>query len=203
MTSVAPTHGEWSHPVPASAAWRHTGSREGVEATFFEVAAETATVRGATVAIEGGEPWTVGYAITVDSSWRARRASVWSIAAAGERRIELEGDGDGAWRIDGERRPDLQGCLDVDLESSACTNTFPLHRLQLPARGRAEAPATYVRVPDLAVERLEQTYTRLQAPTDAELLYDYRAPRFDFECRLRVDASLLVLDYPGIATRFH
>jgi hypothetical protein len=189
-----------THALPTSAAWRHSESREGVEAVFFRLSAGT-TARGVTVAVEAGEPWTVGYAITADSAWRTRRASVWSIAAAGERRIELEGDGDGAWQIDGEPRPDLQGCLDVDLESSACTNTFPLHRLQLPVRGRAEAPAAYVRVPGLVVERLEQTYTRLQAPTDTEQRYDYRAPHFDFACRLRVDASLLVLDYPGIATR--
>lgn len=31
--------------------------------------------------------------------------------------------------------------------------------------------------------------------------YDYRAPMFDFECRLIYDQYGLVLDYPGIAIR--
>lgn len=59
-----------------------------------------------------------------------------------------------------------------------------------------EAPAAYVRVADLAVERLEQRYTRRSST-----LYDYEAPVFDFACGLRYDRAGLVIDYPGIATR--
>jgi hypothetical protein len=52
----------------------------------------------------------------------------------------------------------------------------------------------------LAVERLEQTYTRVDDEDGVEQ-YDYEAPAFDFGCRLAYDHSGLVLQYPGIARR--
>lgn len=102
--------------------------------------------------------------------------------------------------IDRSRRSDLQGCLDVDLESSACTNTIPVHRMRLRVDEAAKAPAAYVRAPDLTVERLGQRYARVNAEEPLHH-YDYSAPVFNFECRLIYDKSALVLEYPGIATR--
>ena len=110
--------------------------------------------------------------------------------------ITLQHDGDGHWQVDGTPRPELDGCLDVDLEASALTNAFPVNRLNLAVGDRAEAPAAYVRTEDLRVERLEQHYVRLDATR-----YHYSAPRFDFECELVYDDAGLVTDYPGIATR--
>jgi hypothetical protein len=121
-------------------------------------------------------------------------------STAGVREVVLRSDGAGAWQVDGQRAPDLDACLDVDLESSALTNAFPARRLGLAVGERAEAPAAYVRAVDLGVERLEQSYVRLDDAAQGER-YRYNAPRFDFECELVYDASGLLLDYPGIATR--
>ena len=112
----------------------------------------------------------------------------------------IEADGAGRWRVDGTRAPHLDGCLDVDLESSAMTNTLPVHRMELGIGRRAAAPAAYVRALDLTVERLEQTYLRLPGNSSHQG-YDYTAPVFDFACRLVYDDSGLLLDYPGIAVR--
>lgn len=71
----------------------------------------------------------------------------------------------------------MAGCLDVDLESSALTNAFPIHRLQLPPGEEASAPATYVRI-DLSVGRLEQGYRRA-SDEGARRRYDYSAPEFE------------------------
>jgi hypothetical protein len=96
--------------------------------------------------------------------------------------------------------PHLDGCLDVDLEASAFTNAFPVHRLGLEVGQRADAPAAYVRAPGLDVERLEQTYARL--PDDGRgARYDYVSPAFGFRAELVYDRFGLVLDYPGIAVR--
>jgi hypothetical protein len=57
-----------------------------------------------------------------------------------------------------------------------------------------------VRALDLAVERLEQRYVRIDDGADLHR-YDYTSPAFDFRCELVYDASGLVLDYPGIASR--
>jgi hypothetical protein len=90
----------------------------------------------------------------------------------------------------------LDGCLDVDLEASAMTNTLPIHRFGTEDNLVHDAPAAYVRVSNLVVERLEQRYVRR-----ASGIYDYEAPAFDFGCQLRYDSSGLVVDYPGIAVR--
>lgn len=114
--------------------------------------------------------------------------------------MTLRSDGAGRWRIDGRPAPHLDGCLDVDLESSSLTNAFPVHRLGLPVGEHAGAPAAYVRALDLSVERLDQRYTRL-ADAGSRERYHYAAPAFEFECELLYDEYGLLLDYPGIATR--
>jgi hypothetical protein len=180
---------------PASAAWRHHPARDGFEAAFFGVASGGVVLAGQTAAVEDGVAWAVGYEIEVDGRWRTRRARAWGRTADGERHVTVEGDGAGHWRVDGEPAPQLDGCLDVDLESSACTNTLPVHRLALAEGEAAASPAVYVRALDLRVERLEQRYTRRAGH------YDYAAPAFDFAARLTYDAAGLVVDYPGLATR--
>ena len=94
----------------------------------------------------------------------------------------------------------MDGCLDVDLESSSLTNAFPVERLGLDIGETAPAPAAYVRAADLSVERLEQRYVRLDNGPLGER-YRYTAPGFDFECELTYDEFGLVIDYPGLATR--
>ena len=153
---------------------------------------------GHTVAVEDQRPWTVRYEIGVDARWVTRTAKVWTWSGAGESRVTLRHDGAGRWTMDGAHKPQLDGCLDVDLESSACTNTLPVHRLA-PDLGECEAPAAYVRT-DGRLERLEQTYRRPQGP-DVGSVFDDDAPRFEFSARLEYDRYGLVLRYPGIARR--
>ncbi len=104
------------------------------------------------------------------------------------------------WLVDGVPDPRLDGCLDVDLESSAVTNTLPVHRLGLPPGRTHQAPAAFVRAQDLGVQRIEQEY-RFRERTPGSLLLDYASATFDFACVLTLDAAGLVLDYPGIAVR--
>jgi len=186
--------------LPRHAAWRHRGARAGFEVVFFGNREDGCLIQGCTAAIEDGTPWAVEYAIELDGAGATRSARISGRSAAGPGARLLEADGAGRWLVDGEPAPQLDGCLDVDLESSAMTNALPVRRLALAVAARASAPAAYVRAAGLAVDRLEQTY--LRAPGQgARELYDYAAPAFDFGCRLTYDQSGLVLDYPGIATR--
>ncbi len=193
--------------LPSQAAWRHHTARSGFEATFFVVGDAGRRLVGRTVAVEDDVAWDVGYAIELDDRWRTRSALVRSRTAGGERALRLDADGSGQWRVDGVAVPALDGCLDVDLESSACTNTLPIHRLALASGDAAAAPAAFVRAPDLAVERLDQDYRRCpddgggRAASDLGQRYDYSAPAFSVAVRLVFDASGLVVDYPGLATR--
>jgi hypothetical protein len=186
--------------LPPFAAWRHRDARDGFEVVFFAARDGRLRIEGHTAAVEEGEPFAVRYAIEVDERWRTRAAQVWGQSSSGRRTVTLHADGDGSWVVDGRPASQLDGCLDVDLESSSLTNAFPVRRLGLPPGGRAEAPAAYVRALDLHVDRLEQRYVRIDDGTGLER-YDYASPAFDFRCELVYDQAGLVIDYPGIAAR--
>jgi hypothetical protein len=186
---------------PAFAAWRHHGARDGFEVAFLRRDGDGYTVDGTTTAVEDGAAWAVRYAIRLGPQWTTRSARVVCRSASGRLERTLDATGAGRWEVDGAAATALDGCLDVDLESSALTNALPVHRLDLDHGHEADAPAAYVRALDLCVERLEQHYVRLDDHADGGRRYGYRAPAFDFECRLHYDASGLVLDYPGIAVR--
>ncbi|WP_138735839.1 putative glycolipid-binding domain-containing protein [Modestobacter excelsi] len=187
-------------PPPTSAAWLHQDARSGFEVVHLRSVDDGHLLRGTTAAVEDGQAWVVGYEIRLDPGWRTRSAQVTGRSDTGLRTRLLEADGEGRWRIDGEPAPLLDGCLDVDLESSAMTNALPVHRLALPVGAATHAPAAYVRALDLDVERLEQEYTRI-SDRDGRQRYEYSAPAFDFSCRLVYDEAGLVLAYPGIAVR--
>ncbi len=187
--------------LPATAAWIHGPSRDGLESAAFSTESDGWVAAGSTTAVEGGQAWWVAYEIEFSHAFVTRRAVVWSRSGTGHRLTRrLECDVDGAWTIDGQLAPLLDGCSDVDLESSAFTNTLPLRRLRLAVDHGAGAPAAYVRVAGLAIERLEQRYVR-RGDADAGCTVDYAAPAFDFAARIAYDHAGLVLDYPGIARR--
>jgi uncharacterized protein len=187
--------------LPPLAAWRHLGAREGFEVVFLRREGDGYRLDGHSTALDEGEAFGVRYAVTLDAGWATRSAVIVGRSGSGAYEVRLEGDGNGAWRIDGEPAPQLDGLLDVDLEASACTNAFPVKRLGLSVGDAADAPAAYVRaaVPD--VERLEQRYRRLEDLEPERARYDYDSPAFDFRAVLTYDEFGLVLDYPGIAVR--
>jgi hypothetical protein len=187
-------------PLPPSGAWQHVDSRVGLEVAYLEDASGGHRLHGCTTALEQGEPWWVTYEIVCDVDWRTRRAHIAGTSTAGTRSVLLETDGRGTWRINGSTEPALAGCLDVDLESSALTNTLPVHRLALTLGETRPAPAAYVRATGLTVHRLEQTYGR-HADDGCRQRYHYTAPAFDFAAQLVYDEAGLILDYPGIARR--
>ncbi len=187
-------------PFPTAAAWRHRDARDGFEVAFFESGDGGHRIEGCTTGIEDAAPWVVRYAITLDLAGRTRRARITNRTPSGAGEVVLETDGAGRWTVDGEHTSHLDGCLDVDLESSALTNAFPVRRMRLAVGAAADAPAAYVRAVDLAVERLEQRYVRV-ADSDGGECYDYTAPAFDFAARLVYESDGLVRDYPGIAVR--
>lgn len=186
--------------LPHTAAWRHVGARQGFETVVFREAASGYVLDGHTAAVEDGEPWAVHFTLDVDDDWRTQQCIVHSWSALGALETLLTRDPAGHWRVDGVLVPELEGCFDVDLEASACTNLLPVRRAEAAAGSAMETPAAFVRAPGLEVERLEQTYSRL-AGVDDGARFEYRAPRFDYADELEFAADGLVTEYPGIATR--
>jgi hypothetical protein len=167
---------------------------------MFEVLDDGYRAHGCTTAVEDGRSWIVEYDIRLDAFWRTRECAVSNRTASRAGSTLIESDAAGRWQVDGVEDPHLEGCIDIDLESSVLTNAFPVHRLELPVGAQGHAPAAFVRVTDLAVERLEQNYLRV-ADAGRRSSYDYSAPAFDVACRLEYDESGLLLNYPGLAVR--
>ena len=188
-------------PLPATACWQHRGARSGFEVAYFRAEPGGCRIDGTTTAVEDAQTWIVTYSIQLDAAWLTRDARIAARTASGLRETVLACDGEGRWRIDGHRADYLDGCLDIDLESSALTNTLPVHRLELAAGARAETPAAYIRAFDLSAERLEQSLcaaarrNRAASATAIPLLPSTSPGTLVY------DQSGLVLDYPGIAVR--
>ena len=187
-------------PLPATACWQHRGARSGFEVAYFTAGHDNMRIDGTTAAVEDGQTWVVTYRIEVDAAWATRSAHITARTTTGPHEIVLESDGAGRWLVNGDAAPHLDGCMDVDLESSAMTNALPVHRLDLQPGTRADAPAAYVRALTLSAERLEQAYERIPDEA-AHRRYEYAAPVFGFTARLVYDDCGLVIDYPGIALR--
>lgn len=182
--------------LPAAASWTHSGARVGFEVLF----SGAGRLRGRTSAREGEAIWYVGYEITVGADWSTESVNAVNSTISGEHEVALTRFPDGRWTVNGVARPDLDGCRDVDFESSAVTNTLPVHRLPFVPGTAVDVPAAFVQAEDLSVVRLEQRYT-LTSSDERGHVFHYESATFDFECELTFDASGLVLDYPGIAIR--
>lgn len=102
----------------------------------------------------------------------------------------LEHDGHGSWAD----RPELDGCLEVDISITPLTNTLPIRRLGLEPGESREIRAVYIELPRLSVSVMPQRYTRL-----GERLYRYQSE--GFQADLSVDEHGLVVDYPGLWRR--
>lgn len=182
--------------LPAAASWAHRGARVGFEVLF----ADAGRLRGRTAAREDDSIWYVGYEIAVGADWSTEAVNAANSTISGDHEVELTRFPDDRWTVNGVARPDLDGCRDVDFESSAVTNTLPVHRLPFVPGTTFDVPAAFVQADDLTVVRLEQQYT-LTSSDERRHVFHYESSTFDFECELTFDASGLVLDYPGIATR--
>ena len=134
-------------------------------------------------------PYVVRYRIRVDQSWRTREVEV-EVENGGSRSLRLSADAGGHWSGERRRLSEVDGCLDVDLEWSPSTNTIPIRRLALAVGETKAVAAAWIRFPSLEVERLDQSYERLD-----QHRYRYRSGRFTAD--LTVGDDGLVLRYGG------
>jgi uncharacterized protein len=145
-------------------------------------------------------PASVSYQLSCDASWRVTGLTITTASATGRQTLALSADRDGHWEADGQPRPDLDGCTDVDISLTPLTNTLPIRRLTW-APGRAQdLDVVYVSAPDLGARRVSQRYTLLKPDADGNgALYRYESGSFSAD--LTVDGDGFVSDYPGLWRR--
>lgn len=86
--------------------------------------------------------------------------------------------------------------MDIDLGFTPATNLIALRRLSLKVGQRAEAPAAYLRFPQMRLVMLPQTYLRV-----GRTEYEYHAPTVGYAGTLRVLPSGEITQYPGLFER--
>jgi ketosteroid isomerase-like protein len=190
----------FGNPDGVDATWIHRGARTGFEIATVRAHGDGHRLVGHTSATEDGAAWAVGYVIDLDAHWRTIGARLTETIGAGDTTMTIESDRAGQWTVDGTPVPELDGCIDIDLESSALTNTIFLHRVQPSSPHVHDAPAAFIRCAPLRAQRIEQTY-QLTERNDSHISYGYTSPAYDTDVALRFDPYGLVTDYPGLAVR--
>ncbi len=175
--------------------WRRLDIDHGLGQVRFGEAQDGQVVTGSEVAVTGDKRWVAHFYVELDALWRTRVAVVAVSDGEGDRRVRLDADGAGNWRVDDVPTPELDGCLDVDIGAVPFTNTFVLRRIGLAEGDSRDVRAAFVDVPDLVVQPLPQTYRRL-----GEHHYQYGDTSFG-TYDLEVDAAGIVVEYSGFATR--
>jgi hypothetical protein len=150
------------------------------------------SLAGTAVFAHEGRPCRLDYRVALDASWRTVSGRV--VGSVGDRTvaIDLAADADRRWRMNGEEQPAVSGCLDLDLNFSPSTNLLPIRRLELKVGDEARVRAAWLRFPGFSLERLEQTYRRLDTG-----IYRYESAGGKFVAELRVDDAGFVTLYPG------
>lgn len=127
----------------------------------------------------------VHYVVRVDERWRLRQFLLFRDLP--EPDLWLGVDPAGRWgEINGARRPELDGCAEVDLPWTPFTATPAIRRLRIEVGDTAEVRVARVDPETLLVEPAVVTYTRLA-------LDRWRRDGVD----LVVDEHGLVVDHPG------
>ena len=143
---------------------------------------------------------TCEYHFDLDSKWRTKVFTLNQHQAGKDASIRVEWLDGERWKVNGEMRPDLDGCFDLDLTVSPFTNTLAIQQLKLAADEAKEFRAVYVRIPQLEVVAADQRYRRLDA-SEPPRRFLYEGLGTGFIEEITVDEHALVERYPRFAER--
>jgi hypothetical protein len=164
----------------------HCSALSSSELGTLEAHGDGWVLRGWTVLPVDGVPGRIEHDVLIDGGWRTQAATV-IIHTDRVQRHEVR-VADGAWTVNGVERPDLDGCIDIDLGWTPATNVLPIRRLGLAVGEAATTVASWFRFPELAIERNDQRYERT-----APLVWRYLSGAYDFQ--LDVDELGRVVRY--------
>ena len=175
--------------------WRGLGEWL-AEAATVAIEGERMTASGTQLGAEP-VPYRVDYELATVEPFVTARLAVVAQTHDCERGLALVRDADGAWTVDSEPRPDLDGALDCDLGNCPLTNTMPIRRERLREDAQPrDLVMAWVSVPDLCVHRSRQRYEPIDAHTVRYVSLDG-----NFRAELELDDDGVVVRYPQLAER--
>jgi uncharacterized protein len=139
----------------------------------------------------GRAPFVLHYAWSLDEHWSTRALRL-ELHAERSRSLLIERTGRASWTLDGNQRPDLDGCVEIDVSATPFCNALAVRHL----RGRSgELTTVYVDVPELSATPSRQRYEALGA---GRWRYVDLGVAAGFEARLDLDDAGLVARYQGL-----
>ena len=159
---------------------------------------------GRVVAADSDEhgAYNASFELSVGEDGVVSRLLLRSTTAEQERQVSISRTEDGVWLVDhggGAKRSEFAGAVDVNVESTVLFNALPVRRLGLHRKaGEHELPVVWVALPDLSVRLVRESYRTVSINEGSAVI---GFTRDSVETDLTVDASGLVVDYPGLATR--
>ncbi|TBR20611.1 MAG: hypothetical protein EPO10_30920, partial [Reyranella sp.] len=105
----------------------------------------------------GEDSFGLRYRWDLDASWRTRTLRI-DRTDAMEKSLLIERTGDTDWRVDGETRPDLSGCHEVDVSATPFCNSLAIQRM---GEAGGELLALFVDAPALTCQPSRQLYEPL------------------------------------------
>jgi len=137
----------------------------------------------------------VHYVLRISPTWHVRQLLLFRDMEDPD--LWLGTDGSGRWgEMNGAHRPELDGCVDIDLPCTPFTNTLPIRRLPLHVGDSADITVAYLDVETLDIQPDHQRYTRVSSHRwRFEQLSTGWTQEFD------VDEFGLVRDYPTLFRR--
>ena len=139
------------------------------------------------------QPCRLDYQVVCDAAWRTLSTSVEGWLGTAGIAIQIKTDAAGGWWLNEVEQPDIEGCIDIDLNFSPSTNLLPIRRLNLAIGETASVKAAWLRFPSFKLEPFPQQYHRLE-----ENLYRYESAGGQFVADLKVNHSGLVVEYADL-----
>ena len=147
---------------------------------------------GTAVFAHDQQPCRLDYHVVCDAAWQTLSGQVAGWVGTESVQLELAVDRARSWRLNGTERPEVAGCVDLDLNFSPSTNLVPIRRLDLAIGRHAEVRAAWLRFPDFTLQPLAQLYRRIDVA-----VYRYESAGGSFATELQVNAAGFVTRYPN------
>ncbi|MCU1391972.1 MAG: hypothetical protein JWM34_400 [Ilumatobacteraceae bacterium] len=137
----------------------------------------------------------IHYILRISPTWHVRQFLLFRDMDDPD--LWLGTDGHGRWgEMNGAHRPELDGCVDLDLPCTPFTNTLPIRRLPLRVGDTADITVAYVDVETLDVRPDHQRYTRVDTHR-----WRFEQLETGWHQEFEVDEHGLVRDYPTLFRR--
>ena len=148
---------------------------------------------GRTQFVETDGTTSLDYLLLCDHGWHVRSARVTGSRLEAAINVRIERRPDGVWRLDGEERPELRGCVDLDLEFTPATATLALRRLAMVPGSQGAATLARLTFPDFRLRPV--AFSCRRTSLESYLYQEASAP--ELTRRLSVNEAGFASQIPG------